>query len=85
MRRILEQNYYELLEVQRAASPEEIERAWDRARALYGEGSLAAYALLTRDEAGLLARRVDAALETLLDPEARAAYDARIPAAEPVR
>jgi pyruvate/2-oxoglutarate dehydrogenase complex dihydrolipoamide acyltransferase (E2) component len=87
VRRILEQSYYELLEVSPSATPEEIERAWERARVLYGTGSLAAYTLLTPEVAVALASRIDEAFEVLLDPEARAAYDARLPAedARPAR
>ncbi len=87
MKRILEQSFYELLEVSPSATPEEIERAWERARVLYGPGSLAAYTLLTPDVAAGLAARIDEAYEVLLDPEARAAYDARLPAedARPAR
>ena len=80
MKRILEQSFYELLEVTPSATPEEIERAWERARVLYGPGSLAAYTLLTPEVAAALAARIDEAYEVLLDPEARAAYDARLPA-----
>ena len=82
MKRILEQSFYELLEVTPSATPEEIERAWERARVLYGPGSLAAYTLLTPEVAATLAARIDEAYEVLLDPEARAAYDARLPAEE---
>jgi hypothetical protein len=79
VRRILEQSFYELLEVSPSATPEEIERAWERARVLYGTGSLAAYTLLTPELAAALASRIDEAFEVLLDPGARAAYDARLP------
>ena len=79
MRRVLEQSFYELLEISPSATPEEIERAWERARVLYGTGSLAAHALLTPEVAAALASRIDEAFEVLLDPEARAAYDARQP------
>ncbi len=82
MRRILEQSFYELLEVSPSATPEEIERAWERARVLYGTGSLAAYTLLTPELAAVLASRIDEAYEVLLDPMARAAYDARLPVEE---
>ena len=82
MRRILEQSFYELLEVSPSATPEEIERAWERARVLYGTGSLAAYTLLTPELAAALASRIDEAFEVLLDPLARAAYDARLPVEE---
>jgi curved DNA-binding protein CbpA len=82
VRRVLEQSFYELLEISPSATPEEIERAWERARRLYGTGSLAAYALLPPAVAEALANRIDEAYEVLLDPEARAAYDARLPAEE---
>ena len=82
MKRILEQSLYELLEISPSATPEEIERAWERARVLYGPGSLATYTLLTPEVADALAARIDEAYEVLLDPEARAAYDARLPAEE---
>jgi curved DNA-binding protein CbpA len=79
VRRVLEQSFYELLEISPSATPEEIERAWERARVLYGTGSLAAHALLTPEVAAALASRIDEAFEVLLDPEARAVYDARQP------
>lgn len=83
MKRILDQSYYELLEISPSATPEEIERAWERARLLYGPRSLAAYSLLTPEVAAELAARIDQAFEVLLDPEARAAYDARLPVEDP--
>lgn len=88
MKRFLGQTFYELLEVSPSATPEEIVRAHERARALYGPGSLAAYTLLSPEVAAELARRIEEARSVLLDPEARAAYDARLPVpeeAKPVR
>jgi hypothetical protein len=82
VRRILGQSFYELLEISPSATPEEIERACERARRLYGPGSLATYALLPPEVSEALARRIDEAYQTLLDPEARAAYDARLPTEE---
>jgi DnaJ-class molecular chaperone len=78
----LEQNFYDLLEISPSATPEEILRAYERARALYGAGSLAAYTLLSPEEAAALARRIEKAGDVLMDPEARAAYDAGLPAEE---
>ncbi len=83
MKRILDQSYYELLEISPSATPEEIEKAWERARLLYGPRSLAAYSLLTPEVAAELAARIDQAYEVLLDPETRAAYDARHPVEDP--
>lgn len=82
MKRFLEQNFYDLLEISPSATPEEILRAYERARILYGPGSLAAYALLSPEEAATLARRIEEAGDVLIDPETRASYDARLPAEE---
>jgi curved DNA-binding protein CbpA len=80
VKRFLEQSFYDLLEVSRSATPEEVVRAYERARALYGPGSLVAYTLLRPDEAATLAARIEEARRVLLDAETRAAYDARLPA-----
>jgi hypothetical protein len=82
VKRFLEQNFYDLLEISPSATPEEILRAYERARILYGPGSLAAYALLSPEEAATLARRIEEAGDVLIDPETRASYDARLPAEE---
>jgi curved DNA-binding protein CbpA len=82
VKRFLEQNFYDLLEISPSATPEEILKAYERARALYGAGSLAAYTLLSPEEGAALARRIEEAGDVLIDPEARAGYDARLPAEE---
>jgi hypothetical protein len=82
VKRFLEQNFYDLLEISPSATPEEILRAYERARSLYGAGSLAAYTLLSPEEGAALARRIEEAGDVLIDPEARAGYDARLPAEE---
>jgi len=82
LKRFLEQNFYDLLEISRSATPEEILRAYERARSLYGAGSLAAYTLLSPEQGAALARRIEEAGDVLTDPEARAGYDARLPAEE---
>jgi curved DNA-binding protein CbpA len=75
-----EQSFYEILEVHRSATPEELRRAYERARALFGPGSLASYTLLAPDEAEVLSLRIEEARSVLLDPKARATYDERVPA-----
>lgn len=74
-----ERSLYEVLEIPRTATPQEVERACDRARALFGPGSLASYTLLAPEEADALALRIEEARKVLLDPRARAAYDGRLP------
>ena len=78
MKRLSDQTLYEILEVSVDAPPEEIERAYARASALYGPGSLATYSLVTPDEAQLLNNRIEEAKAVLLDPDARVRYDERI-------
>jgi hypothetical protein len=80
VRSLSEQSFYEILEVPRGATTEEIQKAYDRARALFGPGSLVSYTLLAPDEAEILSRRIEEARSVLLDPQARASYDERLPA-----
>jgi len=79
VKRLVDQSYYELLEIPRSAPPAEVERAYERAKALYGPGSLVAYTLLAPDDAELLSQRIEEARSVLLDVHARASYDARLP------
>ncbi len=83
MKRLSEQTLYEILEVPPDASRGAIAVAVQRARALYGPGSLATYTLMSTEEAALLTRRIDDAEATLLDDRARERYDAKLPGAAP--
>lgn len=80
MKRLGDQTLYEILEVARDAAPPDIEAAYDRARLLYGPGSIATYTLMSAEEAALLSSRIEEAKRTLLDPAARADYDASLEA-----
>jgi len=73
---IAEQSLYEILEVKADASPGEIAQAYERAQAIYAPSSLAVYTLVAPDEAAAFLRRVEEARSVLLDPDARARYDA---------
>jgi curved DNA-binding protein CbpA len=79
LRALSEQSLYEVLEIPRSATPQEVQRAYERARALFGPGSLASYTLLAPDEAEALLSRIEEARSVLLDREARATYDDRLP------
>lgn len=78
MKPITEQSLYEILEISRDAAGDEIEQAYQRAKALYGPGSLATYSLAAPEEMALLNRRIEEAHRVLLDPGARAGYDAAL-------
>jgi curved DNA-binding protein CbpA len=70
-----EQTLYEILDVPPGAPPAEIERACERAMALYGAGSIVTYTLMSSEEANQLAARIEEARRTLLDEATRASYD----------
>ncbi|HEY7725490.1 MAG TPA: helix-turn-helix domain-containing protein [Anaeromyxobacteraceae bacterium] len=83
MKPLSEQTLYEILEVPDDAPASEIEKAYQRVRALYGPGALATYTLMAPDEMALLGRRIEEARSVLLDPGARAGYDARLGSGTP--
>ena len=70
-----EKNSYELLNVPQGATDEQIEKAYLRARALYGEDSVATYSLYSTEERESILKRIIDAYETLKDPAKRKAYD----------
>jgi DnaJ-class molecular chaperone len=82
MRGIDELDHYELLEISRAATTAEIERAYRLSQQTYGEGSLALYSLFESNDAAAIRERLDEACRVLSDPELRVAYDEIQPAGE---
>jgi hypothetical protein len=78
-----EQTLYEILEVPDDAPASEIEKAYQRVRALFAPGALATYTLMAPDELALLGRRIEEAHAVLLDPGARAGYDATLGSGTP--
>ena len=75
---IPDQDHYELLELPRDASHEEVERAYRLARATWAEDALASYSVASEDELGSLRERVEQAYRVLSDADARGAYDAAL-------
>lgn len=73
-----ELDHYELLDVPRDATAEEIARAYRVAAATYEAGSLAIYSLYSEAEAEALRERIEHAYCQLSDVVARAAYDASL-------
>jgi flagellar biosynthesis protein FlhG len=76
MRPLAEQDHYEVLDVPRDASPEDIERAYRVAQATYADDSLALYSVFGEEDAAALRQRVEAAHSVLSSREMRRAYDA---------
>ena len=75
LKRIEDWNYYELLSVERTASPDEIWEGFQAALSTYKDGSLALYGLVSEAERGVILERIQEAFQTLRDPEKRKEYD----------
>lgn len=82
MKTIEELDHYEVLEVAREARRDDIERAFALVRAAYDGEALAAYSVLSPDEAKVWRERIEDAWRVLSDPDQRRAYDATLDGAE---
>lgn len=71
-------DHYELLELPRDASHEDVERAYRLAQTTWGEDALAAYSVASEAELSALRERVEHAYRVLSDADARGAYDAAL-------
>ncbi|CAG1001166.1 hypothetical protein MYXO_03027 [Myxococcaceae bacterium] len=78
MKPLSELDHYEVLEIERTASTEEVERAYQVARGTYAEGSLATYSVFGERDTEALRHRIEAAFRTLSDPDLRRRYDAEL-------
>jgi flagellar biosynthesis protein FlhG len=78
MKPLSEQNHYEILEVARDATTDEIERAFRMAQSTYADDSLAGYSVFGEGEASAIRERVEIAYRVLSDAEERLAYDAEL-------
>ncbi len=68
-------SFYDLLEIEPAATEEEIRRANRRIREVYGRDSIVVGALYNKQRLDRMHQRIDEAYETLMDPTSRKAYD----------
>jgi flagellar biosynthesis protein FlhG len=68
-------NHYEILEIDPAASEEEIRRAARRVRDVYGAESMVVCGAFDKSRLDALHLRIDEAYDTLLEPERRKVYD----------
>lgn len=72
---IPDQDHYELLELLRDATRDDVERAYRMALATWAEDGLAVYSVVSESELCVLRERVEQAYRVLSDAEARSAYD----------
>lgn len=75
MKTIDQQDHYEILDVARDATSEDIERAYRIAHSAYTSGSLAHYSVFDDQHASEIRDRVEIAYRVLSDRDARREYD----------
>jgi flagellar biosynthesis protein FlhG len=75
LRPLLEQSYYEILEVKPSVDPGALQRAYAIARSTYQPDSAATYSIFNEEDSGAILRRIEEAYRVLSDAEQRAAYD----------
>lgn len=70
--------HYEALDVERGATPEALEKAYQHNLAVYDEAGVATYSLLDGDQRRAARGRIEEAYRVLSDPALRAAYDTEL-------
>ncbi len=78
IKNVFELDYYELLNVSRNASLQEIERAYELCKYTYQTDSIAYYSLLSEEDRKHVLDRIEKAYETLRNTKKRKAYDFEI-------
>ncbi|MFP5385848.1 MAG: helix-turn-helix domain-containing protein [Bacteriovoracia bacterium] len=68
-------NYYDVLEIEPNANPQQIENAYIRARNAYSGDSVALYSLMTKEECENILGQIEEAYSVLGFPEKRREYD----------
>lgn len=68
-------NYYDVLEIEPNANPQQIENAYIRARNAYSGDSVALYSLMTKEECDSVLGQIEEAYSVLGFPEKRREYD----------
>lgn len=75
MKRLTEQDYYNLLNISPKASFEEVRSAYDQAMSIYSSDSIATYTLFTQNERELILSRLAEAYKTLTNSQLRKEYN----------
>ena len=75
MKKLQDQHFYELLNVEFNASPLDISRAYKELHELYREDSLASYSFFSKQEREQILAKLQEAYSTLMDEDKRYRYD----------
>lgn len=83
LRRLSEQDYYQVLDVDYRATADEIRKAYESAREIYSVSSLVCSSILTAQERRRIFRHITEAYHTLAAEESRRQYDQTLAAEKP--
>lgn len=83
MKRLSDQNYYEILEIPHRATWGEIQKAYELAKKTYGPDSIASYSLFDPGDRDVIVRKIEEAYRTLIDEQKRKVYDETLGGAAP--
>jgi flagellar biosynthesis protein FlhG len=75
LKRVEDQNYYQILEVTYHASWGEIQKGYELVKATYSKGAMASYSLFDFTERGTILDKIEEAYHVLSHPEKRCQYD----------
>ncbi len=75
MKKLTEQDYYNLLDISPKASFEEVRSAYDQAMSIYSTDSISTYTLFTQKEKELILSRLAEAYKTLTNNQLRKEYN----------
>ncbi len=78
MKPMSDMTHYEVLELARDATHDEIERAYRMARGTFSEDSLAAYSVYEEAESAAIRERIELAYRVLTDADAKRGYDQQL-------
>ena len=78
IKNVLEMDHYELLNVERNASLQEIERAYELCKKTYQADSIAYHSILSESDRKYVLDRIEQAFETLKNTKKRKSYDNEI-------
>jgi DnaJ-class molecular chaperone len=78
IKNVKDMDYYELLNISRTASVQEVERAYHLCKATYQEDSIAHYSLVSGEERKAILDRIEKAYQTLSDLNKRKLYDLKM-------
>jgi DnaJ-class molecular chaperone len=77
LKKIEDMDFYEVLNINRSASQQEIQKAYIVAKAAYQKGSLAHYNLVSEGDRKEMMSQIERAYLTLSQPKRRKKYDLR--------